>query len=154
MRTSRVSRRGLLKAAGCALLVGCRRALSPEQQIRRLLDQLETAVEEQDVAAVRQGLSPSFRGPDELDRAGALGLLQLRLRRSPPHLLVRVDQLEVTGDGLGHVQLLVAMAALPISGPEALPHLEADLYRFDLQLAREDGRYRVRAATWERASAW
>ena len=29
-------------------------------------------------------------------------------------------------------ELLVAMAAVPIPGPEALPNLEADVYRFQL----------------------
>jgi hypothetical protein len=50
--------------------------------------------------------------------------------------------------------LLVAMAAVPISGPEALPALEADVYRFQLTLepdADAPHGYRVKGAAWSPA---
>jgi hypothetical protein len=145
-------RRRLLTAA-LWLLAGCRRRLTPEQQIRKELHELEIAIEQKDISRIREGLSATFRGPEELDRQGVMALLHLRLRNRPdPHLLVRLEKQEMIEAGVGRVELVVAMAALPIAGPQSLPRLEADFYRFQLELAQEDGRFRVRHAKWERAS--
>jgi len=143
-------RRFLLLAV--TLLAGCRRKLSPELRIRQELDALEVAVEEKDFSRVKEGLSAEFGGPEGIDRPGVMALLQLRLRSRPAvHLLVRVVEVAMASPTVGRVQLVVAMAALPIAGPQALPRLEADLYRFWLELVEDDGRFRVRSARWEPA---
>ena len=137
---------------GSGTMAGCRRRLSPQDRIRLELAALETAIEEKDFNRVRDGLSARFAGPDQMDRPGALALIQLRLRSRPAvHLLVRLEDIEVTSNTLGRVQLLVAMASFPVPAPEALRRLEAEFFRFDLQLAEEDGQFRVQSATWEPA---
>jgi hypothetical protein len=140
----------VLGAAG--LLAGCRRRVPPELQIRLELDALEKAVEEKDFSRVKEGLSATFQGPEGMDRPGVMAMLMLRLRERPaPHLLVRVHEVTMVDARVGRAQLVVAMAALPITGPQALPKLEADLYRFELELVSEDGRFRIRTASWKPA---
>jgi hypothetical protein len=143
----------ILLAITCLLLAGaCRDKRSAQDRVRDELAALERAVEEKDFSRVREGMSAAFVGPEEMDRGGVMALLQVRLRARPQvHLLTRLLGLELAEPGLVRADLLVAMAAVPIEGPEALPRLEADLYRFQLRLREEDGRFRVIAAWWEPA---
>lgn len=133
----------------------CRRKASPEERVRALLSAVESAVEAGDAAAVREALSPGFRGNQELDRAAAMAMLQLRLR-SPKKIFLfsRVLNLEAPPGATAGAALLVAMAAVPIPSPEALPNLEADVYRFDLVLEEDAAAphgYRVKSAAWSPA---
>jgi hypothetical protein len=149
-----MDRRHLLGLAAATLL-GCRRRRSPEARVRALLARVEDAVEARDVAAVREALSPAFDGGDGLDRQGAMLMLQLQLReRRQVHVFSRVLDVDAAPGGPARVELLAAIAAVPIPGPEALANLDADIYRFKLVLAEDaDGPegYRVTSARWSPA---
>jgi hypothetical protein len=135
--------------------LACRKQAPPEDRVRALLASVESAVEAGDLAPVREALSPLFSGNEGLDRPSAMAMLQLRLRaRKQIFLLTRVLDVEAQPGAPAGAELLVAMAAVPIAGPEALPNLEADVYRFQLTLEEDADAphgYRVTAATWSPA---
>ena len=82
-------------------------------------------------------------------------MLQLRLRaRKQIFLFTRILNVDAAPGELAGAELLVAMAAVPIPGPEALPNLEADVYRFHLALEEDADAphgYRVKGAAWSPA---
>jgi hypothetical protein len=146
----------------CLVLVGatpwalaCRKQAQPEARVRALLASLEAAIETGDVATVREALSPLFSGNENLDKPGAMAMLQLRLRaRKQIFLLTRVMDVDVAPGQLAGAELMVAMAAVPIPGPEALPNLQADVYRFQIALEEDAAAphgYRVKSAAWSPA---
>ena len=142
-----------LGAVGAALAGGCRRRRSsPEDRVRALLAEVQKAVEIGELDDVREALAPGFRGPDDLDRAAAILMLQLRRRaRQELHLFTRVLNVDAEPGLPARAELLVAMAAVPIRTAEELPRLEAEVYRFRLELAEDpDGPqgYRVTSASW------
>jgi hypothetical protein len=126
---------------------------SPEDQIRRLIEAGVQAAENRSV----DGLSKLVHG-DYIDQQGRnrkqLGLL-LRayfLRHSNIHLFTRIDNIEILADNQASVSLHVAMAGSVISDVSALASLRARVYRFELQLTRQDGDWLLRHASWAPAS--
>src|SRR5215207_4706727 len=113
-----MDRRRLLTLA-LATALGCRRRRSPEARVRALLGRVEDAVEAGDVAAVREVLSPAFDGGEGLDRQAAMLMLQLQLReRRQIYVFTRVLDVDAAPGVPARVELLAAVAAVPIPGPE------------------------------------
>jgi hypothetical protein len=138
----------LLGALGAA----CKRRPALDQQARDLLGRLEQAAEEGDVEKIRALVAADFRGPDELARGPALLLLRARLRERPVHIHSRILSLEVMqAEGRVQVELVAAMAALPIGGLDDIGRLEADIYRWKLGLVVSEGELLVASASWEPA---
>jgi hypothetical protein len=134
-----------------ALGASCKRRPALDQQARDLLGRLEQAAEEGDVEEIRALLAAGFRGPDELARGPALLLLRARLRERPVHIHSRILSLEVMPPGRVQVELVAAMAALPIGGLDDIGRLEADIYRWKLGLVVSEGDLLVASASWEPA---
>jgi hypothetical protein len=149
-------RQSLIILAAAPWALACRKkAPPPEQRVRVLLASVESAIETGDVATVREALSPLFSGNENLDRPGALATLQLGLRaRKQIFLFTRVMNVDAVPGQLAGAELMVAMAAVPIPGPEALPNLQADVYRFQIALEEDAAAphgYRVKSAAWSPA---
>lgn len=134
---------------------GCRgRRLTPEQQVRASLADLEVAAEDKDLEAVGQRIDEAFRGPDQSDRRAVLNMVRVQFLRYPSiHVLLRVAAVDIDGAGAARATVFAAMAGLAMPDPSALLRVGADLYRFDLVLADGDGdgRWQVREAAWSPA---
>jgi len=63
-------------------------------------------------------------------------------------LITRVDAIELQGKELARVQVTVGMLGREADSDSAWD-LAADIHRFDLRLAREDGEWRVTRAGWQ-----
>ncbi len=68
------------------------------------------------------------------------------------HLLVRIDELELVATDLARLRATVAMAGREAEAAAAWD-LAAEVYEFDVTLAREDGEWRVTRAAWRAALA-
>jgi hypothetical protein len=151
-----------MRALVLALLLvapACKRALTPEEQVRAAIAAAEKAAEEKDVRGVGQFVSERY-SDGENDRPLVLGVVRLQFLRFPSiHLLVRVASVALPQPGEAHAVAFVAMAGLPIAGVDDLSRVSADLYRFELELADEGskgpgkGPWRIRSARWARARA-
>ena len=146
------------RAAPALLLVlallgaACAGPETPEQEIRAMLARAEAAAEARDVGDVAAFVSAAYRDDAGRDRQAVRGILAYTFMRNPRvHLLTAVPEVSVPSERQASARVLVAMAGHPIEAAEALAGLRADLYRFDLRLAREDDEWRVVSAAWERA---
>ncbi len=126
---------------------------SPEAQIRAVIARGEKAVEEKDIAAVKELVSEQYRDANKLDRRTitALVLRQFMAHKSI-HLLVKISSIEIAEPGHGHVLLFVAIAGRPIPSPVELATVKADLYRFEFDLVEESPRdWKLTSASWRPA---
>jgi hypothetical protein len=73
------------------------------------------------------------------------------LRNQTIHLFTRIRQISFPQPDVAQADVMVAMAGQPISGAEDLERLRADLHRFEITLARENGEWKVIRAEWRRA---
>jgi hypothetical protein len=141
---------GLIALAACAPV-----APSPDEQIEVLLDELQQASRTRDLKTLKARISERYtdaaaRGKPEIE-----GLINAYyLRGSAVYLLLRLRELEVTDDELvAGVQVLAAMARVPLEDWTRIRESQADLYVFDLDLAQEEpGIWRVTRAGWEPAT--
>lgn len=124
---------------------------SPEEQIRRLIEDGEKAAEARDISALGELVADGYQDARGYDRRTVLRIAQgLFLRNREIHLFTLVRDLRVEGEAAS-ARILVAMSGRPIESARALLNLNADLVRFDVGFAREDGAWRVRSADWRRA---
>jgi hypothetical protein len=133
------------------LIQACRDDSSPEDQIRRFIDSGVQAVEARSVDDLSELLHANF-----VDQQGHNGKQLARLlrgyffRHKNIHLFSRIDNIEMLSANQASVGLYVAMASTVISDVSALSSLSARIYRFELQLVKQDD-WLLRHASWEPA---
>jgi hypothetical protein len=133
---------------------GCGPAEPVEERLRQLVDEAVLAVEAGDVGAVMQLVSDGYadsRGNDKraLRRAVAWHVL----RHQTAHVLTHVQAIELASERAARLELIAALAGTTIPDVEALARIDADLYRFELELRLEaDDDWRVTRAEWHPAS--
>ncbi len=130
--TSR-SRRGLIVVAACMplLALSCRSS-SPEQRVRQLLTDLETAFEDRQLAPFTEALSTGYED-ERGDRAHALARLAAFFREHPRlYVFARIKTLRSTSPSTVEATVLAAVAMLPIGNLERLRELDADLHELVL----------------------
>lgn len=126
---------------------------SPESRVRAVLASLERSAQTRDVGAMKEHVSASYADSHGHDARAIGGIVGMQLLRNESiHLLTRVRGVEIPAPGVARAVAVVAMAGAPIPGPELLPAVRADLYRFDLDLAEEDGVWRITRAAWRPAT--
>ena len=125
---------------------------SPEEQIRRFIDAGVEAAEARSVDELGEMLDADFIDQQGNNRHQLGRLLRAYFfRHKNIHLFTRIDSVELLDANRASVGLYVAMAGSAISGVDALPSLRARIYRFELQLVREEA-WLVRHASWAPAS--
>ena len=125
---------------------------SPEAQIERFIETGVAAAERRSVDDLAELVHADY-----LDQQGRnrkqLGLL-LRawfFRHKNIHLFTRIDNIEILADNRANVNLHVAMAGTVISDVDALASLSARIYRFELQLVKQQD-WLLRHASWAPAA--
>jgi hypothetical protein len=132
-----------------ALLGGCGEPDSPEAQVRAVVQEAEDAAEARDASRLFDLIAPDYRDPrgfgaDELRRY----LHGWLIAHQSVRLLTRVESIEFPAEDLARLSVTVGMVGRE-AGSEAWD-LAADVYDFDVTLAREDGEWRVIRAEWRR----
>lgn len=135
------------------LLVSCSTERdTPEAQVRSLLAQGEAAAEKKELGVLRQLVSETYSDSQGQDKKTVEAILRYYfLRHESIHLLTRIQQISFPQRGVAQAVVMVAMAGQPISAAEELERLRADLHRFEITLARENGEWKVTRAEWRRA---
>jgi hypothetical protein len=146
MRCLPLSRSPFLWVA-LALLTACADPGSPEQQVRAVIESMETAVEARDVGELMEHMSAGYRDGQGQDRAEASRYARgYFIANQSVHLLTRIQSLEFPSPDEARVKLQVGMAGR--AGEPGAAGLTADLYDFDLALVREDDEWKVSYADW------
>ncbi|MDH3514754.1 MAG: hypothetical protein OEM83_07800 [Gammaproteobacteria bacterium] len=125
---------------------------SPEDRVRAMIGQGEAAAEKKETGVLRRLISEKYTDSQGQDKRAIEAILRYYfLRNESIHLLTRIRQITIPNPDSAQAILLVAMAGQPISGPEQLERIRADLHHFELSLSREDGEWKVIRAEWRRA---
>ena len=147
----------LLKLVAVSLILCLAQACSsdgrsPEDQVRRFVDSAIEAGEGRNTGDLLGLTHVDYSDQQGNNRKRLEGLLRAYFfRHKNIHLFSRIDSIEVLGDNQATVKLHLAMAGTVISDVDALARLSARVYRFELQLVREDD-WQLRHATWAPAS--
>jgi outer membrane biogenesis lipoprotein LolB len=130
-----------------ALLTACADPGSPEQQVRAVIESMETAAEARDVGDLMEHISTSYRDAQGQDRAEASRYARgYFIANQSVHLLTRIESLEFPAPDEARVKLQVGMAGR--AGEPGAAGLTTDLYNFDLVLIREGDEWKVSYADW------
>ena len=133
--------------AAAWLVAACGSHTAPEEEIRALIATAETAAEARDASSLRELIADDYRdgcgrGADELRRY----LHGYLVAHQSIRLITRVDTIELEGTEVARAQVTVGMLGRQ---SDAAWEFAADVYRFDLRLALEDGEWRVTRAAWQ-----
>jgi hypothetical protein len=144
-------RRAFVAAMLAASLAGCSPSPSPEDEIREVVADAERAAEARDAFALRALVADDYRdgrgqGAEDIRRY-VHGYL---LAHQSVHLLVKVEQIDLPATNLARLRATVAMVGREAEAASAWD-LAADVYEFDVTLAREAGDWRVTKADWRPA---
>jgi hypothetical protein len=118
---------------------------SPEAEVRAWLESAEAAAEARDRGALLDLVSDAYadgRGNDKEDIGNMLRFYFFRQQNVS--LLTRVEELRLQGATAAHVSLFVGMAGTT----NTAFGLRADAYNLELELASEDGDWRLIGARW------
>jgi hypothetical protein len=122
---------------------------TPEAQVRRLLAELEEALEGGDVAAVKDHVSEGYEDAYGHDRQALGAFLTFQvMRHGSRHLLVRVRDVALRDDGRATVLVHAGLA-----GTGGAAALSAEVYEVEMDWLREDGAWRLVWADWKPAPA-
>lgn len=133
-------------------LWSCGSETSPEAQIERLLERLEQAVETRAVRDAADLLADSYRDDYHVSKAAAARALFAYTRSQRAlHLFTLLDRIDLSKDQSSAAAVVhVAVTRVPVESVDTLLSLNADLYRFDVELIDSDGEWRVATAKWRR----
>lgn len=128
---------------------------SPEEHVRALITQAETAAEQRDLDALKALISDAYRDDRGNAKQNIATLINFYfLQNRSIHLLTRLDTLAFADSAQAEARLFVALAAQPIGEASLLSLARAALYRFDVTVVDEgNGAWRVTQAAWQRAEA-
>jgi len=141
-RSGRPCLRKLALAAALAC-AACGPSGTPEDEIRALVDEVETLAESRDAGELRAMIADDYRDPSGRDAADVRNFLHAWLVAHPSvNLVTRIDSIELEGTEQARVQVTVGMLGREAKG-DADWDLAVDVERLDIRLARDGGDWRV-----------
>jgi hypothetical protein len=131
-------------AAGCG-------ASDPEAEIRALLAAAEDAAEARDVGFFGEVLSDSYRDARGNDREETLRMLRgLFIANQRIEIASRVDEIVIEGGDAARAVVHAGMVGRRTNAG-LIDGLDADLYRFELELVNRGGNWQIIGADFKRA---
>ena len=128
--------------------------LSPEEQVRTVIETMEQAAEEGDVSAFKAIVSENYEDPYGHDKRSLAAYVTYHvMRHSHRRFFARVRSVDIRHQDRAEVVVVAAISGRDVSGIEELIGLQADVYKIDLDLDDEgDGDWRVVWAQWKRTA--
>jgi len=151
--TRLIWRIALLGIVVSMLLPGCRgERTSPEAEVRAQINSAVAAAEQKNIGILKNIISKQYTDGQGQNKQAVEGLLRLHfLRQETIHLYAHIQSVTLPQPDRAKATVLVAMAGVPIAAVQELPALRADLFRFEIDFAREKKTWRVQSASWRRA---
>ncbi len=120
-----------------------------------MISAFEMAVENGSLKDASTLLGDEYRDQYHPSKAAAMRSLFAYTRRHRDiHLFTRIHEVEIdSNERLARAVVLAAMTGKPVDTEQQLLTLKADLYRFELSLAWDDGEHgwRIINSRWQRA---
>lgn len=137
-------------ATGAVLLVGCGTS-DPEAELRALFAAAEQAAEARDAGFFGDLIADAYRDSRGNDRSEVLRSLRgYFIANQRIEIVSRVDDVALQGGDAARVVVHAGMLGQR-TGHELLAGVDADLYRFELELVNDGGDWRIIGASWGRA---
>ena len=151
--------RGLIMTGWWAVLLlalaGCGgQPESPETEIRTFVAQAQAATEARNARDLRALIAEDYVDAKGNDHKAIENLIRLHIFRNQSiHVLTRIRAIEFPEPERALVIVMAALAGRPVANVDELAGLNANVYRFDLELIRRGkDDWQVRHAAWEPAS--
>ena len=126
--------------------------INDEDQVRRYIDTAKTATEERSYDDIAVLLHSGYSDHKRRNKTTLLNLVrQYFFMHDNIHLLTRIDEMVFHSENKVKVIVYVAMAGNVISDASVLSSLRAKVYRFELQLIKQD-EWLLQLADWQRSS--
>jgi len=133
-------------------VAACSGGVTPEEEIRALVREAQIAAEERQVGDFARLISEQYGDEHGNSKEELVRMLRLQMIRNQViYLMVRTGEIKLVDDLSATAVVRVAMAGGPLETFEDLARLGAELYRFDLELVKESGKWRIIRARWGRA---
>ena len=121
--------------------------------MRQAIDTVVKAVNERKLGPVVAAVSEQYSDEEGNKKEQIVGYLRAQfILRQNLYLVVKLSSLECPEPGGARVVAFAAMAATSGGALPDLRNLSADVYRFDIRMADEDGVWRVVGADWSPAT--
>jgi hypothetical protein len=135
----------------CAMSIAGCGATDPELEIRALLAGAEEAAEARDMGFFGDLLGASYRDARGLDRDEALRMIRgYFIANQRVEIVSRVDEVRIEGTDAARAVVHLGLVGQR-AGAGLIAGVDADLYRFELELVNDEGDWRIIGATWSRA---
>jgi len=139
-----------LASALAVLATGCA-ADDPEAEVRALLAAAEAAAEGRDTGFFGDALAESYRDARGNDREAMLRRLRgYFIANQRIELVTRIDEIVIEGEGTARAVVHAGMLGRRTGAP-LIDGIDADLYRFELELVNAGGDWQVIGADFRRA---
>jgi len=118
-----------------------------------MVSAMEAAVEQRSLDSVKDLVDSEYSDEWNSSRRAALRALMFYFQgHQSIHLLTRINDIKLNDDAsAARVIVYVGMAGNPVEKSESLIDLNADLYRFDIELKADGNDWLVSSARWQRA---
>lgn len=137
-------------ALAACFVAGCGTS-DPEAEIRALLVAAEEAAEARDAGFFAGLVGENYRDARGNDRAMIVRTLRgYFLANQRVEVVSRIDEVVIEGGDAARATLHAGLVGQR-TGAALLGGLDADLYRFDLELVNDGGEWRIIGASWRRA---
>jgi hypothetical protein len=138
-------------ALAAAAIAGCGGGGDPEAEIRALLAATEEAAEARDAGFFDDVLGAAYRDARGNDRDEILRRVRgYFIANQRVEIVSRVDEVALEGADAARAVVHAGMLGQR-AGAELLGGVDADLYRFELELVNQDGEWQIIGADWDRA---
>ncbi|MEE8366496.1 MAG: hypothetical protein V3R76_11960 [Gammaproteobacteria bacterium] len=126
--------------------------LSREDQIKLYIESGIKASENRSISDLAELIDENYLDQKGLNKERLTKLVRLYFfRHKNIYLFTKLDGIEFLADNEALVTLRVAMAGSVISDPSRLSSLRAKIYKFELELVKEDA-WLLKRAKWQDAS--
>lgn len=123
--------------------------LSPEQQVKDVLEKIELAAEERSLSGMMAHVSESYQDHKGYSKQEIQRFAQMQfIARQNINIFSVIRSLEII-DGLAAVEMSVAMAGREVDLTDKNNRLRADTLKFSLVLQPENESWMIKSVTWE-----
>jgi len=134
-------------------LIGACTKETEEDRVKKVITSVQQAAEEKKIAAVLEHISKSYRDPQGNDYNGIKGILAFYFfRHQKVSVYMPNIDIVVTGPTAKALfqAILTGRGAGESAGTTILPEA-LGAYDFEVQLKKEEGKWKVTSAQWQRA---
>jgi len=127
--------------------------LSPEQQIQHFVNTAKIRAESRDIKGLNRLIAENYTDNKQRNKQMLSQILTGYFwRYKNIHVFTQINNLHFSHTDTAQLQLLVAMADLPIDSIDMLLNSRARLYQFDMKLVYEKSVWKLNKVNWQIAT--